>query len=390
MSIGSRLDAWELPTICHVLHSLNVGGTETLATNLTRALCHRYRFVFACLDDLGAFGRQLREEGHVVTVLNRRQGGVDFSCARRLSAFFQRERVRVVHAHHYSPFFYATAARGLNVRPSVLYAEHGPSASGRSPARRTLYNRLALRTTDRLVAVGQAMRDAMVRNDGFPFETVKVIYNGVDTTVFTTTQCNRTATRSALGAAAGQFVVIHVARLDPVKDHLTALKAIERVIHTRSDVRLLLVGEGSERARIESEIASRRLAAQVQLLGLRDDVSNLLCSADLFLLTSLNETAPVAAIEAMCAGLPVVATRVGGVPEVVLDGVTGFLTPPGDSEALADAILRLIAIPRLASEMGRLGRQRAEQLFSHTQMSWQYQGCYDDMLRHHGSIDRPS
>lgn len=380
----SGLGASEQPTICHVLHNLNRGGgTQALATELTRALSHRYRFTFACLDALGTFGLQLREEGYVVTLLHRIPG-IDFGCARRLANFLRREKVRVVHAHHYSPFFYATAARGLHASPSVLYAEHGPFGGCRSRRSRVLYNRLAVRKVDRLVAVGETMREAMARNDGFPADKVEVIYNGVDTSVFASDRRHRAAVRLAMGLAPAEFVVIHVARLDPVKDHVTAVKTMQLVARQRPNVRLLLVGEGSEQARIETEITSRGLAPYVRLLGMRDDVANLLQAADLFLLTSINETIPVAAIEAMCIGLPVVATRVGGMPEVVIDGETGLLRSSGDSEALAAAILHLMELPALACEMGRRGRRRAEELFSERQMSSRYQNCYQEMLRHDG------
>jgi glycosyltransferase involved in cell wall biosynthesis len=380
----SELRASEQPTICHVLHNLNGGGgTQALATKLTRALSHRYRFTFACLDSLGTFGLQLREEGYAVTLLHRRPG-IDFGCARRLANFLGREKVRIVHAHHYSPFFYATAARGLGASPPVLYAEHGPFGARRSRRSRVLYNRLAVRKVDRLVAVGETMREAMASNDGFPADQVEVIYNGVDASVFASDRLHRAAVRRALGLAPAEFVVIHVARLDPVKDHLTAIKAMQRVARQRPNVRLLLVGEGSEQERIETEIASRGLAPSVRLLGMRDDVANLLQAADLFLLTSINETISVAAIEAMCAGLPVVATRVGGMPEVVIDGETGLLRSSGDCESLAAAILHLMEYPALAFEMGRRGRRRAEELFSERQMSFRYQNCYQEMLRHDG------
>lgn len=374
----------EQPTICHVLHNLNPGGgTQALATKLTRALSHRYRFTFACLDALGTFGLQLREEGHVVTVLHRTPG-IDFSCARRLANFFRREKVRVVHAHHYSPFFYATAARGIHASPPVLYAEHGPYGSCRSRRRRVLYNRLAVRKVDRLVAVGQSMREAMARNDGFQTDQVEVIYNGVDTSLFANDRRHRAAVRQALGLAPADFVVIQVARLDPVKDHVTAVKTMQWVVRQQPNARLLLVGEGAEQPSIETEITSRGLAPYVRLLGMRDDVAYLLQAADLFLLTSTNETIPVAVIEAMCAGLPVVATRVGGMPEVVIDGETGLLRPSGDSEALAAAILHLMEVHALASEMGCRGRRRAEEFFSDWQMSSRYENCYQEMLRHDG------
>jgi glycosyltransferase involved in cell wall biosynthesis len=140
------------------------------------------------------------------------------------------------------------------------------------------------------------------------------------------------------------------------------------------------VGEGAEERKIHDVVQERKLDYHVRFLGLRTDVARLLSAADLFLLTSVSEGIPLTLIEAMAAGLPVVATRVGGVGEVVEDGRTGLLAPRGDDAALAERVLCLAGNPTLRQQMGQLGRERARAVFSDRQMHDRYFGLYREML----------
>ena len=183
-----------------------------------------------------------------------------------------------------------------------------------------------------------------------------------------------------MGASCDELVVIQVARLDPLKDHCTALRSIERAAQICPQVRLILVGDGPERPLIEKEIAARRLEGIVRLLGQRSDVPQLLAGADLFLLTSISEGIPLTVIEAMAAGLPVVATKVGGLSEVVEEGRTGRLALAGDDSALAESILQLMQDPSLRQQMGRRGQERAQAMFSERTMHADYLHLYREML----------
>lgn len=367
------------PVICQLLLSLTVGGAEVLAARLARRLGDRYRFVFACLDHLGTLGEQLRQEGFPVEVLDRRPG-LDVGCIRRLARLWRAEQVDLVHAHQYTPFFYATAARGLRRRPPVLFTEHGRWFPDFPRRKRIVFNRLMLRRSDRVVAVGGAVRRALVANEGIADGRIQVIYNGVDPSAFDAPAGDRAALRGRLGFGPEELLLLQVARLDHLKDHGTALRTIERVAVRRPDARLVLVGEGPERENIEAEIRQRHLEPFVRLLGLRSDVADLLHAADLFLLTSISEGIPVTLLEAMAAGLPIISTDVGGVGEVVEHGRTGLLAARGDDAALAEAVLRLAGDADLRRRMGRQGQERARAVFSESQMHAAYQAVYEEML----------
>ncbi len=370
------------PTVCHVLHSLNVGGAEVLAANLTRRLQDRFRLLLVCLDELGPLGEQLQREGFQVVVLGRRRG-VDWSCMRRLAACCRDEHVQLIHAHQYTPFFYAAASGLFRRRPPVLFTEHGRWFPDHPRTKRILFNRLMLRPRDRVVGVGKSVRHALIHNEGLRPERVGVIYNGINIATFANgggPTAVRSQVRRELGIGDDDLILLQVARLDALKDHLTAIRALERVSKRWPDVKLLLAGEGPEQSAIAGEIRRRNLESQVRFLGSRSDVPRLLHSADIFLLTSVSEGIPLTVIEAMAAGLPVVATRVGGVPEIVEEGTTGWLAPAGDDAKLADAVLRLAESLPLRRQMGLAGRQRAESMFSDVQWIASYARLYTEML----------
>ena len=369
-----------IATICQLQLTAYTGGAEVLSARLARGLRSSHRFVFACLDLVGPLGEALIEDGFTVEQFGRRPG-VDGRCVRRLAAFLRRERVDLIHAHQYTPFFYGLAARLLYRRPAILFTEHGRAFPDHPRRKRMVANRILLERRDRVVGVGQAVRQALIRNEGIPAGRVAVIYNGVDLSTYSNGRAGRAAVRREFGLGDDDLVILQVARLDPLKDHATAIRMLGRVVRKRPEAKLVLVGDGPEEAMIRALISRHGLEPHVRLLGLRRDVARLLPAADLSLLSSVSEGIPLALIEAMGASLPVAATGVGGVGEVVVEGRTGLLAPSGDDEALAAAVLRLAGDAELRRRMGRLGRARAESMFSEAEMHAGYLRLYEEMLR---------
>jgi glycosyltransferase involved in cell wall biosynthesis len=366
-------------TICQVLHSLEVGGAEMLANRIARQLSSRFRFVFACLDGLGALGEELRSSGFTVEVLQR-QPGFDRPCMKRLMQFIRSQRADIVHAHQYTPFFYAIAAGVGRRRPPVLFTEHGRWFPDYPRRKRIVFNRLFLRRDDRVVAVGNSVKRALVDNEGIPGYRIQVIYNGIELARHNGQSTHRGAVRASLGVKDDDFVIIQVARLDALKDHLTAVRTMNHVARTLPHAKLLIVGAGPEEAKIRAEVERLGLVDHVLLLGLRQDIPSLLAAADVFLLTSVSEGIPLTLIEAMAAGLPVVTTNVGGVSEIVEDGQTGFLTPAGDDAALGNALIKIADSPEQRGAFISAAKFRAADRFSERQMIDDYCRVYDRML----------
>jgi len=383
--LAKSVHASAKPVVCQVLHTLGVGGAEVLATRLVRRLKDDFQFVFACLDELGTLGEELRDEGFTVEVLGRRQG-LDWRCVRRLAAFAHDRQVDLIHAHQYTPFFYCRAPGWVGWRPPVLFTEHGRFYPDLPSPKRMLFNRLFLRRSDRVVAVGESVKRALVENEGIPAERIEVIYNGVRLEQFAVDRDARERVRRELAIAADAPVAIQIARLDPIKDHSTALRAARRLREQLPDFQLLIVGDGPERGAIEALIGELDLGGCVRMLGQRSDIRELLSAADVFLLTSLSEGIPVTLIEAMCAGLPVVSTDAGGVGEVVLAEQTGMLLPIGDDAGLAAALVGLHRDPVRCQTIGERGRNIAQATFSEAAMHDGYSDVYRQMLSRQAAL----
>jgi len=354
-----------------------VGGAEVLAARLARRLRRAFRFVFACLDEVGPLGEELRAEGFPVVLLGRK-AGLDWGCPWRLARLLREQQVDVVHAHQYTPFFYGLVARMRGPWRPILFTEHGRHQPDYPRRKRMLANRLFLSRRDRVVGVGEAVRQALINNEGIPGQRVGVLYNGIDVDAFASAG-DRAAARRDLGAGPGEFLLLQVARLDYLKDHATAVRTLARVVTQAPNARLVLVGDGPERPAIEAQVRKLNLADKVRLLGTRADVARLLHGADAFLLTSTSEGIPLTVIEAMAVGLPVVATDVGGLREVVTDGETGFLAPAKDDAALAEHLLRLAADADLRRRLGGAGRSRAKRCFDEPRMADDYGRLYREL-----------
>ncbi len=375
-------------TVCQVLFSLTMGGAEVLAARLARRLSGSHKTIFCCLDDIGPLGEELRDEGFSVYPLGRRSG-LNLRSSNRLASLLRREKVDVIHAHQYGPFFYGATARLLAPRPGLVMTEHGRSFPDPPRRKHFLFNRAVLRRGDRIIAVGEDVRRALIDNEGFPAGRVEVVYNGTDTGSFAESARHRESVRREIGVGAGDLVLMQVARLDPIKDHATAVRAVGRVAERRGDVRLVIVGDGAEAGPIDELTRSLGLGAHVLRLGTRTDVSRLIGAADVVLLTSRSEGIPLTLLEGMAAGLPVVATRVGGIPEVVVEGETGLLAPVGDVDALAARILRLAEDRDLRGRLGRAGRERARASFDEGRMIAAYDRIYGEFAGRATGARRP-
>ena len=361
----------ESPKVLQVVLSLNPGGTERLVLELVRRLRAELSMAVCCLDEEGAWGESLRDESVEVTALGRREGfhpklGRAIACAAR------RHGARVVHCHHYSPFVYAAIARLWAPTLRIIFTEHGRlSDAGPSPKRRVA-NHVLHHAPREVVTVSSDLKRHLVA-EGFPSDRVNVIYNGIDVGTLPAPDA-RLRVRSALGIPPDAFVVGTVARLDPVKDLGTLIRAAAKSSAARP-LQLLIVGDGAERQRLEASAREAGAGRIVRFLGHRDDARDLLAGCDVYANSSISEGISLTILEAMAAGLPVVATRVGGTPEIV-DGATGRLVPSRDADAIARTLDALAADEALRLALGREARTRVEQRFTLERMVREYRDAY--------------
>lgn len=339
---------------------LDVGGAESQLAELVRALDPaRVRPIVAVLRD----DRPVAFEWKEPPVRLAMRGPSDLAVLIPLMRLAREERVRAIYTTHVRAALLARFLR-RTLRPPppqrrfvVLTSEH----SYKNPPARPLPNRLRRATaslSDRVIAVSEAQARELRAQLRMPPERVLVIPNGVDPARFDHLPSGEEV-RARFGIAQADPVFVMVARLSPVKDHGTMLRAMERV-----SGHLILVGDGPERSKLEESARKSSLAGRIHFAGTQTDLRPYYAAAWAICLSSIEESQPVALLEAMAARLPVLATRVGGVPEVVMDGETGLLVPPGDPEALAAALARLASDPAWRRAAGEAGRRRAEAEFS--------------------------
>lgn len=355
-----------------VVLQLDPGGTERLVLDLVTRLRHQMPMAVCCLDDEGAWASQLTDLGVPVVALHRRPGFRP-ALAARIAALAAALDADVLHCHHYSPFVYGRLAVCLRPGCRVIYTEHGRLSDAPPSAKRRLANRLLMAGVDDLVAVSGDLR-AHLLQEGVP-PRMRVVWNGIDPGE-PRSVASRDRARTLLGASAADQVLVSVARLDPVKDLATLVRATAAMQAAVPHVLLYVVGEGPELAALEQLAAAEGVGDRIRFLGHREDARALLDAADVYVNSSISEGISLTVLEAMAAGLPVVATRVGGTPEVVADGETGHLVPAREPAALAAAAAALLRDPGLAAAMGRAGRTRVEGHFTADRMVADYAAAY--------------
>jgi glycosyltransferase involved in cell wall biosynthesis len=255
------------------------------------------------------------------------------------------------------------------------------------PPLREHLKRLTASWDTHAIAVCDLARQAEIGRAGGSPDKVITIHNGIDVERFTSLSSIKQAdARQTLNTPAEASLLGTVGRLHPQKGLPDLLTTFQRVKGTHPASHLLIVGEGECRTDLERRAQQLDVAGAVTFAGHRDDVPQLLALLDVFVLASHWEGLPNVILEAMAAGLPVVATRVGGVPEVVVDGVTGLLVPPRDPDALSEAILTLLQDPDLRQKMGQAGRERVREHFSVERMVQDTEALYQQLLSKKGIL----
>jgi glycosyltransferase involved in cell wall biosynthesis len=302
------------------------------------------------------------------------QPGLDPAWVPRFARRLRRERIDVVHSHEFAMNVYAGAAARL-AGLAALATVHGAHWVADRTVRRIAY-RVLCRVGMDLAAVSSDLADFLARSLAVPRTEIHVVPNGVPLPRPRSRDeraRERARLRAELAIPPERPLLLAVGNLYPVKDHATLLRASAGL----EGVHVLVAGRGPELESLASLARALGAASRVHLLGLRGDVDRLLAASDLLVHPSRAEGLPLAILEAMAAALPVVATRVGGIPEAVLEGETGLLVRPGDPEGLRDAIRNVLHDPDRAALLGRAGRARVEEHFSIEGMTRRYRALYE-------------
>ncbi len=350
--------------VMFVVPDLRVGGAERhVTTLLPRMDPQRFDPSVVCIGNEGELFDDLAAAGIRAQALHL---GGKWRAGRALGELISimwRERPDVVVVRGYNAEILGRmATRVAGVRHTVMWAHNIGDPKPRS-AVRTMVDRALTGGTSAYFGVAEAQRRYLVEELGYPGDRIRIIHNGVDPALFDVGSDRSVLTE--FGWAHSDPVVGILAELSPIKDHATFIRAARIVIDDMPRARFLIIGDGACRRQLQTLSAALRLTANVHFTGVRHDVARLLRAIDVFALSSVTvECFSIALLEAMACGRPAVCTAVGGIPEMIEDGKTGYLVPPEDPQQLAKRLTELLSDPVTARRMGLAARDRVESEFS--------------------------
>lgn len=361
--------------ILHVFYRMSTGGTELALKNVAAGLDpERFEHIICTIAPMAP----TEDVSGIRYVSLHRTGLKTGFLLPQLLQLFRRERPDVVHSRNWGAIEAVPAAKLAGIR-RVIHSEHGRDIHTMhgDPLRRRLFRRMCYSMANEIVAVSPELAQHYAAQLGIRGERFKVIPNGVNTTKFCPQDEARFRFRQRLGISGQTVVLGTLARLDPVKDHQTLLRASARAIQAGAPLHVVIVGDGPEKRRlIELTGSIPALQGHVSFVAETRQPEDCLNGFDVFALTSLSEGMSNTLLEAMATALPCIATRVGSNPDLVQEDETGFLSAAGDVEKIAQHIGGLAADAQLRREMGLRGRSRVESEFNLRKMVESYSRLY--------------
>lgn len=375
----------EVPLIAHVIFRLDVGGLENGLVNLINQTPPGiFRHAIICVTHATDFRRRIEADDVAIIELNKKPG-TDLAVYWRFWRAVRRLKPDVIHTRNLNTIEFQPFAFLAGVRARI-HGEHGwdvHDIDGTSRKYRVL--RKMLRPfVDRFIAVSQGLHDYLTAAVRVSPDRISLIYNGVDLTKFSPRETSDGKGGQTCAATVRPIVIGTIGRMKEVKNQRLLVQAFVGLIRShpdqRSRIRLLMAGDGPLRDELMNDLSNAGLVEFCSFPGACDNVAELLRDIDIFVLPSRNEGISNTILEAMGTALPVVATRVGGTPEIVSDSVTGVLVDDGDVSALVSALLRYIENPELRRRHGTAGRARAQANFSLGAMVARYLDVYRQCL----------
>lgn len=364
--------------VMHILLSLEFGGAEKVVVNLVNKLYdERFDFSICVMDRIGALRDELNSNMKVIC-MERKGGGVDFALPARLAKVMREVTPDIIHMHNPTALLYGTISGKMAGARGMIVTQHG-SVSVENPRMRFVTTQLS-KIIDKNIPVSAEIEEYLksrckVRND-----KLETIINGIDDSIYRPNTAERIDGKKRLDLK-DNIVIGHIARFSAEKDQRNLLKAFSVVVKKIDNSRLIMVGDGPMRSDLELFAKELNIADKVLFTGFRRDIPALLNMFDIFVLSSLREGTSLTLIEAMATELPIVATNVGGNPNVIVDKITGLLVPPSNPGRLADALIHLCRDRHLREEMGKAGRRVMEEKFSLTMMAEKYAKLYQELAR---------
>lgn len=367
--------------IVHLIYRLDFGGLESLLVDcVNRIGPDQFRHAIICLTDYTSFSEKITQPGVEIIALHKRPG-LALTLHFRLWKLFRHLKPAILHTYNLATIEYAPAARLAGVRV-VVHAEHGRDMADMegTNARHNFLRRHLAPFIDRYVTVSKDLQDWLTRVVGIAEHKQQLIINGVDTDRFAP---HLSGPGGASPWTAQHVVIGTVGQIRNIKNHAGLIRTFQLMLQQypayRNTLRLTIIGAGSLLPDLKQQVRDAGLQNLVWLPGARPDIATIMSGFTVFTLPSLAEGTPVALLEAMACGLPVVASRVGGIPEVISDNCNGTLVDAGNEAALAAAIMNYLVNPELAQQHGNAARARVEEAYSQTHMIESYTRLYREL-----------
>ncbi|MFH1898234.1 MAG: GT4 family glycosyltransferase PelF [Candidatus Desantisbacteria bacterium] len=369
--------------VMQIVYSLEIGGRENVVVNLANGInTDIFNSSICCLKGGGALTTMIREG---VQLFEADKSGLLLLIY--LISLLKKEKIDVVHTHNWGALCEGGVSAKLAGVPVIIHQEHGTLVKMINvKKRRILAQKFCFRFIDDfLITVSDQLKESMSVSIGIDRRKIKRILNGVEINCFDS-KINKEEKKKELFINNSDIIIGTVGRIAPVKDQKTLIYAFAEVIKHIPDIKLVIVGDGESRIELEGIAANLKLSENIRFLGMRFDIPELLAIMDLFVLPSLHEGISITLLEAMASGLPVIATNVGGNPEVVLNGKTGVLVPPDNPEALAEEIIILLKNEQTRKNYGMSGRKIVQESFSLEKMINNHEELYISCLKKKGII----
>ncbi len=351
----------------HVVLGLQVGGLEKFVLDLIDNYPYGIKSYVVCPERRGELG--LQQDNLTIIELDKKPG-ISLKIIGQLIELTKKYDIDIIHTHNPGPHFYGAITGYLTRRP-VIHTKHGRNYP--TAWEKVLLNKISSSMTKKIVAVSRNAEDVCLEVEKIPASKLTVILNGIDTSRFHPSE--KKAKKELLPVRIGI-----VARLSAEKDHQTLLKACKILATQGLNFSLEIIGDGPLKDVLEKTSTTLGIGSYVSFSGMRHDVPDILGQLDIFVLSSTTEGISLTLLEAMATELPVVATNVGGNPEVVIDGETGFLVPLKNPEEMAKKLMILIDDENLRHKMGHNGRTRVIANFSIKETARKYVNLYSSLI----------
>jgi glycosyltransferase involved in cell wall biosynthesis len=373
------MGTWFHRSIIFLTTGLNYGGAETQLYQLAIRLKARgWSTKVISMLPPEAYVKELTEAGISVLSLNMRRGIADPRAIFKLATILRYERPQILHAHMVHANLLARTSRLLVHMPVVICTAHSVDEGGKL---REIAYRLTDPLCDLTTQVSQAGLARYVQVGAVPPRKIRFVPNGIELEHFNLMPGGRERLRADLGLPES-FIWLAVGRFEKAKDYPVLLQAFAQVQQQQPEVRLYIVGQGTLKQNMVELADALKISQAVQFLGIRRDVANLMRAADGYVMSSAWEGLPMVLLEASASGLPIVATRVGGIPEIVIDGQTGFLVPPQNPPALAQAMLKMMALPTgVRQAMGIQGRIYTQEHYGFDKILDEWEKIYENLIQ---------